>query len=393
MKTRKFSLAMLAIGGAMASASGVNAKTADPLADCRLAYAPYSSKTPIFDLLLNLRTRAILNEAIGGRLDQVPARLTSTQTPSFATIMNIDQLMLRIGGGDVAATKAWLDNRLKTIPVTDADARARCARYDRDPPVLPAEISRPALLVFDKIDGFRDGPSVDAATAALKAIAQRKKWTIIFSDKGAVFNRRDLARFDAVVWNNVSGDVLTVPQEKAFQAYLAKGGGYAGIHGAGGDPTYIWDWYADKLLGARFIGHPMTPQFQEARVIIDDKSSVIARGLGDGWTMKEEWYSFDRSPRASGARIIARLDESSYNPVGYQGTDLRMGDHPIAWSRCIGNGRVFYSATGHHLEAYSNASNLTLMENGMSWAMGLEPSLCRHGKERPRQTASRTAGK
>ena len=385
MKISRFPMAMFALAGAMASVSGASAKTPDPLADCRLAYAPYSSKTPIFDLLLNPKTRAILNEAIGGRLDQVPARLTSTQTPSFATIMNIDQLMLRIGG-DLATTKAFLDDRLKAIPVTDADARARCARYDRDPPTLPAEIRRPALLVFDKIDGFRDGPSVDAATAALKAMAQRKGWTIIFSDRGAVFNPRDLARFDAVLWNNVSGDVLTVPQEKAFQAYLAKGGGYAGIHGAGGDPTYIWDWYADTLLGARFIGHPMSPQFQEARVVIDDKSSVIARGLGDGWTMSEEWYSFDRSPRLSGARITARLDESSYDPVGYQGGDLRMGDHPIAWSRCIGNGRIFYSATGHRPEVYSNPSNLTLMENGISWAMGLEASQCRKGKERPAAT-------
>jgi type 1 glutamine amidotransferase len=59
-----------------------------------------------------------------------------------------------------------------------------------------------------------------------------------------------------------------------------------------------------------------------------------------------------------------------------------MGDHPIAWSRCIGNGRVFYSATGHRPEMYSNASNLILMENGISWAMGLERSQCRNGKER-----------
>jgi uncharacterized protein len=50
------------------------------------------------------------------------------------------------------------------------------------------------------------------------------------------FNAADLKRFDAVVWNNVSGDVLTIPQRSDFKAYIENGGGFAGFHGSAGDP-------------------------------------------------------------------------------------------------------------------------------------------------------------
>ena len=76
----------------------------------------------------------------------------------------------------------------------------------------------------------------------------------MFSSNGAVFNDTDLKRFKAVVWNNVSGDVLTNTQRAALKAYVEGGGGFAAFHGSGGDPFYDWDWYVDTLIGARFIG-------------------------------------------------------------------------------------------------------------------------------------------
>jgi hypothetical protein len=34
-------------------------------------------------------------------------------------------------------------------------------------------------------------------------------WGMLFTEYGAVFNREDLGKFAATVWNNTSGDVLT----------------------------------------------------------------------------------------------------------------------------------------------------------------------------------------
>jgi uncharacterized protein len=156
-----------------------------------------------------------------------------------------------------------LDKDLALVPVTREAAEARCARYDHTAPGLPDKLGHPAIMVFSKSNGFRDDPSVNAAEAALKTIAGHQHWTIFFTDNAAVFNTPDLKRFDAVVWNNVSGDVLTLAQRRDFKAYMENGGGFAGIHGSGGDFFYDWDWYADNLIGARFKAHPMSPSFRQ----------------------------------------------------------------------------------------------------------------------------------
>jgi type 1 glutamine amidotransferase len=43
-------------------------------------------------------------------------------------------------------------------------------------------------------------------------------------------------------------------------------------------------------------------------------------------------------------------------------------DHPIAWTRCVGKGRAFYSAIGHLPQTYSDATHLRLLEQAVEWA-------------------------
>jgi len=179
-----------------------------------------------------------------------------------------------------------------------------------------------------------------------------------------------LSNFKAVIWNNISGDVLTLSQRQAFRHYVEGGGGYVGIHGSAGDPVYFWDWYVDTLVGARWSGHPRDPHFQEARIVVEDANHPAAQDLPAEWRMTDEWYSFKTSPRDSGARIVARLDEESYDPSAGVGVDIRMGkDHPIAWSKIIGRGRSFYSAIGHVPETYVQPQHRKMLEDAIAWAM------------------------
>jgi type 1 glutamine amidotransferase len=164
--------------------------------------------------------------------------------------------------------------------------------------------------------------------------------------------------------------VLTLAQRAAFKAWMEHGGGFVGVHGSAGDPEYWWDWYPDGLIGARFAGHSYPNQFQTARVVIDHPADPLAAGLPHEWTLKEEWYSFKNNPRISGSHILATLDERGYDPV-FMGKSLRMGsDHPIAWSRCIGAGRMFYSAIGHRPEMYSEPTYRRMLTNAIGWAAG-----------------------
>lgn len=367
-----FVCALSVVVPASATAEGV---------DCPAATRPYSVDTVLFDIYLNPETRALVEQESPDFFRKLPPWFARTEPPTFMAIST-----LRQANGGVAADFAIspegmvrLDAKLAAVAVTKEASLARCARYDETPPVLPTDLKQPAILVFRKITGFRDGPSVDAATAALTAMAKREGWTIVFSENGAIFNPEQLKLFKAVVWNNVSGDVLTNAQRGALKDYVENGGGFAAFHGSGGDPHYDWDWYVDTLIGARFIGHTGNPQFQQAKVIIDDPQSAIVKGLVD-WSMTEEWYSFQASPRLTGAHVLVRLDESTYNLVEGK-RDIHMGDHPIAWTKCIGSGRSFYSAIGHRPENYSEPSSIRLLEQGIVWAAGLGETQCVDGHE------------
>lgn len=361
---------LISLAAALAATAISAPAFAGPVTDCPLRDAPFTVKSPLIDVLLSPAARAVIDKYAPGKLDKLPPMFAGTKPPTFAAILSVETATRFTGLN--AETVAKIDAELKALPVTAEDKVARCQRYDNDVPKLtPAGKAKARLLVFEKINGFKDTPSVNAAHAALAAMAERRGWSVTFTEMGGAFNPKTLSQVDAVVWNNISGDVLTLSQRKALQGFLARGGGFAAMHGSAGDPTYFWDWYADKLIGARFAGHPMAPQFQEARVIVStDHPLAKAAGLPREWRMKDEWYSFKSSPRAAGAKVIASLDEGSYTRKGAFGeSGLDMGaDHPIAWTNCLGRGRMFYSAIGHMPQTYSQPQALALLEAGIAWA-------------------------
>lgn len=61
------------------------------------------------------------------------------------------------------------------------------------------------------------------------------------------------------------------------------------------------------------------------------------------------------------------------------GQNLRMGaDHPLAWSKCIGRGRMFYSAIGHRPETYSDPRYVAMLKDAVTWAAAKDD--CKPGK-------------
>jgi uncharacterized protein len=178
-------------------------------------------------------------------------------------------------------------------------------------PRLP-EFKQPAILIFSKNNGFRDDVQIKAASAALEKMAKEKGWSSFTTENAAVFNTAQLGQFKAVVWSSVSGDVLTPNQRAALKAWIEQGGGYVGLHGSGGDPSYKWQWYVNELIGTQFIGHTLSPQFQQGRLVVEDQTHSATRTLPKEWVRTEEWYSFDQSPRAKGYHILVTLDEASY---------------------------------------------------------------------------------
>ncbi|MFQ3325093.1 MAG: type 1 glutamine amidotransferase [Pseudomonadales bacterium] len=239
--------------------------------------------------------------------------------------------------------------------------------HDTQAPEI-GDIQRPAILVLDKTNGFVHTEALPAASAMFDELAKVNGWNIYQTDNAASHNAVDLAKFDVVIWNNTSGDILTDEQREDFKAWMLAGGSWLGVHAAGGDFSYRWDWYVDELLGVQFIGHTIDPQFQTADILVEDSASPLTSHLSGRWNVEnEEWYAFDRNASLVGAKVLMSMDESTYKtqqavaPGVMASTDIAKilfmvatmeGEHPIAWSNGIGNGKMIYSGIGHTAATY-----------------------------------------
>ncbi len=109
-------------------------------------------------------------------------------------------------------------------------------------------------------------------------------------------------------------------------------------------------------------------------MIVAERGRPATRHLPPVWEFTDEWYDFRSNPRGA-ARILLRADESSYEG-GRMG-----GDHPPAWCREQGRGRVFCTALGHAADAYADPDFLAHLRGGIGWAArltegaGLNPHL------------------
>ncbi len=55
-------------------------------------------------------------------------------------------------------------------------------------------------------------------------------------------------------------------------------------------------------------------------------------------------------------------------------------DHPIAWTRCVGKGRSFYSAIGHRPETYSDAKYQKMLIDAVEWSANRKAKGCPSAK-------------
>jgi len=245
--------------------------------------------------------------------------------------------------------------------------------HDTTPPAVPEGLARPAVLVFSKTNGFRHVDAIEAGSRRLAEIARQRGYGFFQTENGAVFRHELLAGFDGVVFLNATGDMLDASQEAALRGFIEGGGGWLGIHAAGDGSHAGWRWYVETFIGADYDAHIMGPQFQEAMVRVEAPEHPALRHLAAGFRHTEEWYSWERSPRLGGVEVLATVDEESYEPwlrMWGRERDLRMGDHPVIWQRCVGRGRAFYSALGHAGATYDLPAIVGILDGGLAWILG-----------------------
>jgi cytochrome c len=221
--------------------------------------------------------------------------------------------------------------------------------------------AKPRVLVFTKTASFRHD-SIPAAIAAIRELGMANGLVVDATEDSGVFTNASLGRYDAVVFLMTTGDVLDETQQRAFERFIRRGGGFAGVHSAT-DTEYGWPWYGG-LVAARFKSHP---HIQRASVRVAARHPSTA-GLPDMWSRTDEWYNFARNPRPS-VHVLATLDETSYSP----GPGAMGADHPIAWWHAYQGGRAWYTAGGHTAESYADPLFRRHLIGGIRYAAGLTP--------------------
>lgn len=153
----------------------------------------------------------------------------------------------------------------------------------------------------------------------------------------------------------------------AFERYITEGrGGWIGFHHATllgeFDGFPMWKWFSGFMGGIRFTNY--IPDFADGKVTIEDKKHPVMKGITSPFIInKEEWYTYDKSPRPE-VHVLASVDESSYVPA----SDRKMGDHPVVWTNEHVKAKNIYIFMGHGPALLENPVYTQLFQNAIFWA-------------------------
>jgi type 1 glutamine amidotransferase len=216
------------------------------------------------------------------------------------------------------------------------------------------------ILVLDKSQFGASGhlESRRDLNAALKELAAEKGFTITFigqndpaSRIASEFSPANLAAYQAVIFSSNDGVDAQIDaiSKTNFENYVKAGGGFVPIHAAS---AFIsnWPWLTSVLVQS-FFG-PAGSNQPTFNIVHDEEGAKegtetkgIFKDLIAPAAFLDECYSFRASPRGrEGVTILLTVDEKSFSrPVeGPMGAD-----HPVAWSKTEGKGRVAHISQGH----------------------------------------------
>ncbi len=202
--------------------------------------------------------------------------------------------------------------------------------------------------------GFRHD-SIATARQVMSGLATSTgEFTLTATEDLGTISAVTLAAFDVVFFANTSGELpLAAAQKAALIDFVSGGQGFIATHSAT-DTLYDWPDYG-RLVGAYFKEHPWT---QTGTVVVEDQTHPAASGLGDRFSINEEFYTFRENPRPR-VQVLLRLEAAS---VGSS------GDYPLAWAQSFGSGRTYYNALGHFDTTWSDPRFQRQLLGAIRWA-------------------------
>ncbi len=169
----------------------------------------------------------------------------------------------------------------------------------------------------------------------------------------------ELKKLDLIVSCWTMGEIDNQYVKNISEA-IGEGVGLAGCHGGMCDSfrnNTEWQF----ITGGQWVSHPGGDGITY-KVNVCHSSSPIVEGIDDFMVSSEHYY-LHIDP------AIEVLATTRFPSVNYYHVSNKAVDMPVAWTKFWGNGRVFYTALGHHDDVFDKSPNAQIMmERGMLWA-------------------------
>lgn len=205
----------------------------------------------------------------------------------------------------------------------------------------------------------------------LQPVLAKRKIELVYSDVPADLNPTTLNAYDGlVVYANI--DAIEDSQAKALLEFVADGKGFIPLHCA----SYCFrnNDQVVALIGGQFLRHG-TGTFRTNIVAPDHP---IMRGY-KGFESWDETYVHTKHNETARTVLETRTEGET--------------QEPWTWVRNHGKGRVFYTAWGHDGRTFANPGFHNLVERGIRWACGQDPSVVPSFADRPEMTKLPTDSK
>ena len=232
---------------------------------------------------------------------------------------------------------------------------------------LTVQAAPKKLLVVTATQGFRHS-SIPLAEKILAGLGETSGiFTVDYARGGAdgkgsedivaKMSKDALKNYDGVIFANTTGD-LPIPDREAFMEWIKSGKAFIGMHSAS-DTFHGFRPFID-MIGGEFLTH-------EAQVGVDcinqDPHHPATKHLGARYSIFDEIYILKSFHREKVHGLLT-LDKHPNNG--------KPGDYPIAWSKKVGSGNVFYTSLGHREDVWLSEAYQAHILGGIKWALGLE---------------------
>jgi len=234
------------------------------------------------------------------------------------------------------------------------------------------------LIHYTETTGF-DHNTRAQSRDLFESFGDQHNFVVLQDNDGSLFNKTDLAKAQAVIFSNTSGNQgLDAQQQAALQWFVDTLGRHLmGIHAAtdtyrhssaNGGKTGDWDWYAETLGGSVQNNPNHTSQNHVDTIyLIEDHPSVA--NIDFPWVKEEEYYYWENGYLHPQIQTIMQ--------VGTTGPDSYDAPRPVAWYRTLPNGaKVFYTSLGHKRSNFTGSFPFfeQLLEDAVLWLLDC-PSL------------------